>query len=676
MPTTSSKSMSQIKWYGGTGLVWDWNTNQSGGYAGHNLTNGYYTTILQFTTPSFTGLAASVSFSLYAKRVAGANPVIRAAIATGEGNASKYLNTSEAVSNANQVAAATVTFSNVSTSYGNLNFTIDLGGAKLKGGTTYYLFLWAGSTGSSLIMLSTATTHTFAVNYNKVTTPVLSAATADMGAAITISTESAPIASAKHDLKYKLSNGTTGTIASKVGATKTTWKVVDCAAMIPNGLSTTIFIICTTYDAGGSNLGSVTVSLVAKVPAGVVPVISAVTVTETVSGLADKYKGFVQSKSRVKVSITAAGAGGSTVKSISSTLEGKSYSGASWTAGAVLAGSGTLQVRTTVTDSRGRTASRTTSFSVLAYSPPKITTFSARRVASADADAADSSDGNYVAVKYAYSVPSLNGGNTASMTIMAKQATAASYGTTLATGSALSADATARPSSALSSNYRWDIQIKVTDAFGTAATATVQIPSAAVVMDVAADGLGLGIGKTAEGAGLDVAWPITARKGVTGNLTGNASTATTATKLGTANVGSASQPIYLAAGVPKAVTFTGWKVLWTNSSPTASFAAKTLTVSGLSGYDLFCIFVRHAGTEFTDISGVMAYVPGTGDTGTRVYIPNEYGYQVAFAYRNVTINRSKNTVKFSAGFLMTANGTEILEGNQRAIPVYILGTKI
>ncbi len=50
-----------------------------------------------------------------------------------------------------------------------------------------------------------------------------------------------------------------------------------------------------------------------------------------------------------------------------------------------------------------------------------------------------------------------------------------------------------------------------------------------------------------------------------GSLSGNATTATTATKLGTADVGTATKPIYLDAGVPKACTYTLGKSVPSNA---------------------------------------------------------------------------------------------------------------
>lgn len=489
--------------------IWTYNDNQwntaNGGWAGHTSGNGYYLAVMQLTTPSWTGVVQSVRFTICAKKNTGNSPTLRWALSGSMANRNNYKNTMGAVSDGYQLASGTVTMSGIGSSYGYYSFTANT--PTLSPNTTYYLFLWAYASNNN-VGINKASSHSFYVNYSAVTTPTLSASSGDMGGKVTISTKSAAASTMTHKLEYKLANGTTGTIAASVGAADTVWTVPDCASIIPNATSTPITVICTTYGPDGAQLGTVSLTFIATVPAGVVPSIGAVTATETTAGLAEKYKAFIQSKSKVKVTVTASGAKGSTVTEIVTVLEGSSYTGASWTAADVLAGSGTVQLVTTVTDSRGRTASKTTSITVLAYTPPKITAFSAYRTASSAATAPATDGGNYAAVRYAYSVPSLNGGNTAAMTVKAKQATAASYTTTLLSGSALSADTTGRPTAALSADYRWDIQMTVTDAFGASAAATVQLPTAAAILDIAANGRGLAVGKIAEVDGLDINWPV------------------------------------------------------------------------------------------------------------------------------------------------------------------------
>ena len=126
------------------------------------------------------------------------------------------------------------------------------------------------------------------------------------------------------------------------------------------------------------------------------------------------------------------------------------------------------------------------------------------------ANAAGNADENgvYAAITYRYSVSSLGSKNTAAMKIEYKRTTLADWATLL-TGSALSANTTAKPTTpTFSLDYQWDIRVTVTDWFGASATYSATLPSERVVAEILADGTGLSIGKTCEAPGLDIGWPI------------------------------------------------------------------------------------------------------------------------------------------------------------------------
>jgi hypothetical protein len=346
----------------------------------------------------------------------------------------------------------------------------------------------------------------------RATTPTLSASSVNMGSTVTINLPRAS-SSFTHRLYYKFEGGSQTTITTSAGASYT-WTVPDKASSIPNATSGQFAIRVDTVS-GGSVIGTKWVYLTGKVPTSVVPTISSVAVAEATSGLAAQFKAYIRGKSTLKVTVTSAGAKGSTIKSVKTTFQGKTYTGASFTTDTVTA-SGSLV--TTVTDSRGRTAKKTTVITALTYSKPVIEAFSVYRRTAAGV-AAD--DGTYIAVRYKYTVPSLNGGNTAALAIKYKQSTATSY-TNLVTGSALSADTTAKPSSpTFSVDYSYDVQITVTDYFGAYATATVRLSSAEVILDIAADGKGIGLGKTAEGPGIDFGWDIVRQIVGPGSLSGH-----------------------------------------------------------------------------------------------------------------------------------------------------------
>lgn len=321
----------------------------------------------------------------------------------------------------------------------------------------------------------------------RATTPTLSASSVNMGAAVTISLPRAS-SSFTHDLAYAFAGSSYVSLSTGV-ATSLTWTVpLSLANSIPNATSGTVTIRCITKN-GSTTVGTKTVLLTAKVPAFVVPTISTVALSEATSGIAAQFGAYVQSKSTIKATITASGAYSSTIKSYSTTFQGKTYTGSNWTSGAVTK-SGNLSMVTTVTDSRGRTAKKTTTVSVTAYTAPQISHFRALRC---DAEGNAQSDGVYALVSYAYAVASVGGKNTASAKVEWKLSTSASYSTTpLLTDTATDSTNTAWTDSVtFSTDNQYNLRLTVTDWFGASATYGAVIPSGAVVLDIAASGKGI-----------------------------------------------------------------------------------------------------------------------------------------------------------------------------------------
>ena len=331
----------------------------------------------------------------------------------------------------------------------------------------------------------------------RATTPTLSAPSADMGTSITINTPRAS-SSFTHDLAYSFAGSAYLAIATGV-ATSTTWTIpLTLANSIPNTSSGTVTIRCITKN-GGTEVGTKTVLLTAKVPYNQYPGISAVTHAEANTGTVTTIGGYVQSKSKLKVTITANGVYSSTIKSYSSTFQGKTYTGSSFTTDTIT-GSGSMNIVTTVTDSRGRASIKTTTVSVLGYELPKITTFKVARYTGTTADP----EGQSVRINLAYSVTSLNSKNTASAKIEYKKSTDTTW-TTLETRTALSMSGTISPSTVFSIDYQWDFRVTLTDAFRSEASYTTYVPSGAVILDIKADGKGIAFFKTSTRAGVEIA---------------------------------------------------------------------------------------------------------------------------------------------------------------------------
>lgn len=349
----------------------------------------------------------------------------------------------------------------------------------------------------------------------RATTPSISASSADMGTSVTISLPRAS-SSFTHDLAYQFNGGSWVSIATGVGTSRS-WTVPDLASSIPNATSGTIRVRCITKN-GSTTIGTKYDSMTAKVPTSVVPTVSNIALAEATAGLAAQFGAYIQGKSKLTVTVTAAGAKSSTIKAYQTTLQGKTYTDKSFTSD-VLTSTGTVTIKARAQDSRGRWSSwKAVGITVLAYSKPKIQALEAYRCNSAGV-AQD--DGTYIAVRYQYSVTSLNSKNTAAMAVKYKRSADASYSSTLLTGTALSANTTAKPTTpTFSTDYQFDLQMTVEDWFGATATATAQLPSGKVILDIKADGLGIAFGKTSEQAGIEFGWDIVDQVKSFGSLAG------------------------------------------------------------------------------------------------------------------------------------------------------------
>lgn len=352
----------------------------------------------------------------------------------------------------------------------------------------------------------TASTSKALTTIPRATTPTLSASSVDMGGKVTISTPRAA-SSFTHDLAYSFAGGSYASIATGVG-TSYAWTTPDLASKIPNATSGTLTVRCITKN-GSTTIGTKTVTMTLKVPTSVVPTISAVTLAETVSGLAAQFGAFVKGKSKIKATITAAGAKGSTVKSCSTTFDGRTYTAASFTTPAV-AGTGSLSMVVKVTDSRGRAASKTVTATVLDYSKPTISGLHVYRVSDyGDADP----NGTFAVVSMAYNVPVMGGKNTARAVLEYKMATATTW-EELLTSTTLTAPPPVAPDVEFSADYQYDVRLTVTDWFGAKVTRTAVLPSAAVILDIGAAGDCLGIGETAQFPGhVGIAWTLKTKHG-------------------------------------------------------------------------------------------------------------------------------------------------------------------
>lgn len=333
----------------------------------------------------------------------------------------------------------------------------------------------------------------------RATTPTLSATTADMGSQVTITLPRAS-SSFTHDLAYSFNGGSYTNMVTGV-ATSYKWTIPDFSAQIPNGVSGQVTIRCIT-KSGSTTIGTKTVSLTARLPSNVIPDVTSITITEAVSGIAEQFGAYVQNKSRLSVVVKSGGSGGSTITNVQTTIMGKKYTGASITSD-VLTVSGTVTVSVQVTDSRGRTSPVwTQNVTVLAYSEPRIHDFDAYRV---DETGNADTSGDYLALRYKYEAPAMDGGNVVTKSIEYKAASSSGFTSLVSSTDKTSEDVLERPTSpTFPTDNSYVLRLTVTDYFGASAFREVEVPTGDVILDINATGKGIAFRKVSERNGVEM----------------------------------------------------------------------------------------------------------------------------------------------------------------------------
>ena len=374
----------------------------------------------------------------------------------------------------------TVAFSGTTTikhsSNGKGSFSASAGGA-------FYYYGSYNSTGSGSWDLPTIA---------RATTPTLSATSVTMGSSVNITLTPAD-SSFKHKLSYSFGSltGQSGGLASGNNFTNSGTVTVaftpptSLGAQVPNSTSGTCTINCDTYNSSGTHIGTTTKTLTLNVPS-YTPSVTSITLT----GVGLLSSTYVQGKSSVTVSATTSTSYGASITSVSSVVDGKTYSGLPFTTSALSNGSKTAKI--TAVDSRGKTVTvESSAIQVYEYSIPTITEFTLAR----------QSDGTTVIATVKGSIASVNSKNAKTIKVtlngVTNTITSSSYtvsGTTTFTG--VSTDQTFTAKAVFTDSY---VSIE----------RTATLPTVAVTMDFYKDGNGIAMGKVAESGNLlDVAWEI------------------------------------------------------------------------------------------------------------------------------------------------------------------------
>lgn len=289
-----------------------------------------------------------------------------------------------------------------------------------------------------------------------------------------------------HKVYYSFGETKDYLLGSSVGTSLTFTPSMNDCKYIPNSTKGTAAIRVDTYN-GSTKIGSTSKNFTLNVPASVVPTFSKIEFTPAASDVPADWGIYVRTKSRVTAKITgAAGVYGSTIKSYSISGGGYSGTGSSLTTG-FLNTAGTVTFTAKITDSRGRTATKTASITVTDYAPPVLSSVAGFRC---DSAGTEQDDGNFISLTANFSGSVLDGKNPVTGEYR--------YKAEGGDWSGFSPLVSGEPAVfAATGDATFTVQVQVSDTFSSF-TQNIVVNSIRFIMDFKAGGTGVSFGKAAE----------------------------------------------------------------------------------------------------------------------------------------------------------------------------------
>ena len=288
-----------------------------------------------------------------------------------------------------------------------------------------------------------------------------------------------------------------GTLATK--STSTSWPFtpeLKLASAAPYGQKVYCTYTLSTYN-GSTLIGTDSKSVWFTIPSSVKP--SCTLSLSDSNGYASTYGGYIQGESKLSVTINATQAYGSPISRYSASANGVTYSTQKFTTD-VLKKVGTNTISATVTDGRERPGSVSSNITVLAYSRPQITNLKVRRC---NANGTENDRGGYGKISFHCTITPLSNKNTRACSIKYRQSGATTWTNAPAiTLSAYNQDCNP-PVIQMSDAHSYEVQINLTDAFGTTSAVT-SISTGYCLYHIPASGKGITFGGIAEGDGFNV----------------------------------------------------------------------------------------------------------------------------------------------------------------------------
>lgn len=365
-----------------------------------------------------------------------------------------------------------------------------------------------GGCGSGVSLQSTDISGTITLDtIPKSSSLSLSASSVDVGGTIKANISRAS-SSFTHDVEFYI-NSTYYKKYEKISGTSQSYTIpTSWYDAMPSDTNCTAYCRITTYN-GSTKVGDqVKKSFTVNVPSSVVPTVGTIKLTPaTINSKSILVKG----KNKLTVNVSDCSAGkGSTInsytfsgpsisKTVSSTSSSASTSVSSVTDVTSFTDEvATLEYKVTVTDKRGRSASKTKTIKCYNYYSPS---FSKCNIYKANSDGSANINGSYIYCTYTEKYASVNSTN--STTVTAYYSDSTTTKTKPCSNGEVSIDISSN------SNATYKVYLMIEDAYGGNGTSsTVTMFGDTRILNITKDGTGIAIGKIAESNNLfECRWP-------------------------------------------------------------------------------------------------------------------------------------------------------------------------
>lgn len=470
----------------------------------------------------------------------------------------------------------------------------------LQPATTYYLWIFPSSTTYGYWYWNTGSAS-MSTNGGLKTTISAGNGTLNSSHTITLTRYSTDF---KHTITATCGTSTI-TVATGVQAGSYTWTPpLDWCKQSTSSIYVDVKITCETFS-GSTSCGTSETWVTMTMPSSVVPSVTTLSVIDE-KGYLSTFGSYIQGKSQAKVTTASSGTYGSSISSTVITVGSSSKSASSGTFD--LPSSGTITVTAKVTDTRGRTSTASTTITVLAYTPPTVQITSIYRCDSAGTMA---DDGAYVKVTWSASITSLSSKNSAAYALEYKvRGTSTWTSVTLSDQAGKYSVSGATKLISASADNAFDFRVTAKDYFATVNSSNLYVSATG---------------------------PLIRLYRTTGDLQVFARTT-----------------FYGATNMTKMV------LLWSNASPTSTFASQSIS-SNFVDYNMYIVIARHS----TSIAGAVTVINKVGSSSrlTTVCATSSYSETIR------TVSSTQTQLTFGNA---NKNGST---ANDFLIPIFIYGIK-